>query len=371
MKQALDLASRAMGQTSPNPMVGAVIVKDGRVIGRGYHRCAGAPHAEIEALKDCSDSPEGATVYVNLEPCCHVGRTPPCTRALIEACVARVVFAVQDPNPLMSGKSVGILRNAGIQVTVGVEESRARFLNRAFFHTIQNHRPYVTAKIAMSLDGKIATQTGESQWITSPAAREHGHHLRKLSDAIMVGARTVQADDPRLTVRLPDACDRHPLRVILDSSGTLPLDRKVFSSDLPGRTLVATTPAMRPARREELMRLGVDVMITPEVNGKVDLSDLMVELHAMGIMNLMVEGGATLLGQLLHRGMIQEVWVLIAPRILGGHRAPSPFGDPGVLSLDDAAQLQIYDTIRLDRDVCIKALVTRGQQESALSSPST
>lgn len=367
MEKALELAARAKGRTSPNPMVGAVIVANGREIGAGYHRQAGGPHAEIEALRHCTQSPVGATMYVTLEPCCHHGKTPPCAEALIEAKLARVVYASPDPNPLVDGGGHRRLQAAGIDVRGGVLAEVGNGLNRAFFHYIRAIKPYVTAKFAMSLDGKIATASGESQWISSPASRLRGHQLRNQSDAILVGTNTVLADDPRLTTRLPDTSHvRHPLRVVIDARGRIPLHAQVFNPELPGETVLAHGPHLDVSLRETLTARGIDTLSVPvQPHGGLDLDRLLEALAKRGIMNLMVEGGGTLLGALLMQGLIQEVWGFVCPQLIGGAAAPSPFAGMGFQSLDDAARLENLEVEPMASDYLFRAQVRYPAAERA------
>lgn len=359
MRRALELAQRAEGETHPNPMVGAVLVKDGCVIGEGWHRRAGGPHAEIECLAAATDSPRGATMYVTLEPCCHHGRTPPCSQALIEAGVAEVYYAVADPNPRVDGGGHSQLSQAGIRVTLGPCEPEARALNRDFFTYITQGRPYVVAKYAMSLDGKIATAAGESKWITGPVARQWGHRLRALSDAIVVGMNTVRSDNPQLTTRLegrPEA--RQPLRIVLDSRGSLPLEAQVFNQ-LPGETVLATTVVASASRQADLADRPVTLMpLAADERGRPDVTLLLRRLAAeRQIMRLMVEGGGQVLASFLEAGLVDEVWAFVGARLIGGHAAPGPFGGHGLPILDQAPRLQIEEVVQLDGDILLRAIV--------------
>ncbi len=359
MRHALQLARRAEGETHPNPMVGAVMIKDGRLIGEGWHRRAGGPHAEIECLASATESPRGATMYVTLEPCCHHGLTPPCSEALIEAGIAEVHFAVSDPNPRVDGGGQRQLRQAGIRVSLGPCEQEARALNRDFFTYITQGRPYVVAKYAMSLDGKIATATGESKWITGSAARQWGHRLRAMSDAIVVGMNTVRADNPQLTTRLEDCPDaRHPLRVVLDSRGALPLQAQVFNP-LPGETVLATTMLAASSRQIDLADRPVSLMPLPaDERGRPDVTMLLRRLAAeRQIMRLMVEGGSQVLASFLEAGLVDEVWAFIGARLIGGQAAPGPFGGLGLPLLAQTPRLQIEEMLQLDGDILVRATV--------------
>ena len=354
MARALELAARARGRTSPNPMVGAVLVKDDEIVGEGFHPRAGEPHAEIFALRQAGERARGATLYINLEPCCHYGRTPPCTEALIRAGVAEVHMAMEDPNPLVHGKGRAALEAAGIRTFVGEHESEARQLNEVFIKYITTGRPFVTAKFAMSLDGKIATHTGQSRWITGEAARRRVHELRDVSDAICVGVSTILADDPRLTTRLDKPDVKHPLRVILDSRGRAPLTARVFDPALPGRTVVATTPAMPSTHRAALEAQGVEVwVLPPDDRGCVDLAALLDRLGEREITSLLVEGGGTVLASFFERRLVDKVMAFVAPLIIGGKNAPTPVRGTGASCLADALRLKRVSVERVGEDVLI------------------
>ncbi len=342
MQRALALARQAEGRTSPNPLVGAVIVHNGRVVGEGYHRCAGAPHAEVEALRVAGAMARGATMYVTLEPCAHHGRTPPCTEAIIAAGISKVFYATGDPNPLVNGKGHARLAAAGIAVDCGLCEREARELNRPFFKHVTTGRPLVTAKFAMSLDGKIATRTGDARWISNPASRQRVHHLRNLSDAILVGVGTVLADNPCLTTRLPSSAGvRHPLRIVADSTGRAPLTAAIFDPQLPGHTVLATTTVAPAGYRAELAARGVEVWTLPaDPRGRVSLPALLDAIGQRGLLTLLVEGGSELLGALFAEGLVDRVWVFVAPLIIGGVGAPGPVGQPGAARLAGALRLR-------------------------------
>ncbi len=358
MKRALTLAKRAEGFTRPNPMVGAVIVKDGQIIGEGFHHQAGMPHAEIEALRMAGETARGATMFVSLEPCDHHGKTPPCTAAIIKAGIAEVHYAAQDPNPRVSGAGHRRLDNAGIRVSAGLCKEEATQLNRAFFHTVTTGKSYVIAKFAMSLDGKISTRAGHSQWISGAESRLAGHKLRQFCDAILVGAETVIADDPQLTVRLPDVAPAHPLRVVLDSRGRVPHSAKLFSPDLPGKTLVAATNHMPPYRRMKLEEKGVEVLILPQNDdGRVSLTALPDELGKRGYNCLQIEGGGTVLGAFFDAKLVNEVWAFIAPMVIGGNDAPTAVGGMGVAHLSEALRLENPIVQKLGDDFLIKGQV--------------
>jgi len=363
----MDLARAHLGETSPNPTVGAVLVKDGRIIAEGYHRAAGQPHAEIEALRRAGDAARGATLYVTLEPCNHHGRTPPCSEAIIAAGVARVFYATPDPNPVAGGGAARMAA-AGMDVHRGPGEEEAREINRFFFHYIRVAKPYVIAKFAASLDGKIATRSGDSQWITGPEARQRGHDLRRQVDAILVGAGTAIADDPQLTARFPDGAlaPRQPLRIVLDSRGRTPLTARIFSPELPGRTLVATTAAMPGAHRRALAVRGVEVAVFPaDSAGRVDIPALLTHLGQRQVLSLMVEGGGQVLGSFFEAGSVQEVWAFLAPMIIGGAAAPGPVGGLGIERLSQAAILHQVSIDPVGKDWLLRAKVETSARSSA------
>ncbi|MCL2766590.1 MAG: bifunctional diaminohydroxyphosphoribosylaminopyrimidine deaminase/5-amino-6-(5-phosphoribosylamino)uracil reductase RibD [Peptococcaceae bacterium] len=357
MRIALELAERAQGRTSPNPLVGAVVVKDGRVIGQGYHTMAGAPHAEIVALEEAGDDARGATVYVNLEPCCHRGRTGPCTQALLSAGVSRVVVAMGDPNPLVSGEGLRQLREGGVEVITGVLEEEAIALNEVFIKFITTKRPFVVSKAAMSIDGKIATYTGQSQWITGAAARAYGHQLRDRYDAILVGRGTVLADNPSLTTRLEHGVGRDPVRIILDSGANTSPEAKVISLDSPAPTIIAATTSANSRKISSLERAGAQVLITNE-GSRVELYSLMRKLAGMNITSVLIEGGAQVHGAAFEARIVDKVVWFIAPRIIGGDNAPGPVGGQGSNYLAETPYLDQEKITRLGDDICIESRVT-------------
>lgn len=353
MKLALELAARARGRTSPNPMVGAVVVKEGKIIGQGYHLKAGTPHAEIHALNEAGKAAAGSTLYVTLEPCCHYGRTGPCTGAIINAGVSRVVTAMGDPNPLVAGEGIRLLRSAGIEVTAGVLEEEARVLNEVFVKYITTGRPYVIAKAAVSLDGKIATRSGKSKWITGAEARAYGRQLRDWYDAIMVGIGTVLADDPALTTRLPDGGGRDPVRIILDSRSGIPLNARVLTQESEAPTIIAVTAQAPPEKLEGLRKNGVEALIVNE-GPQVDLAELMRLLGERGITSVLLEGGAMVHGSAFSAQIVDKVAWFIAPKIIGGRDAPGPVGGMGADSPADAAVLERVKISHLGADLLVE-----------------
>jgi len=320
MARALELARRGRNTVSPNPMVGCILVKDQQVLAQGWHQRAGEPHAEVLALRECGTAASGATAYVTLEPCCHVGRTPPCTEALIEAGVKTVYLACLDPNPLVAGKGKQALQAAGIEVKTGLLEAEAQQLNEIFFHYIQKRRPFVLAKWAMSLDGCTTTQPQDSRQISSPESQQHTHELRQQMDAILVGAQTALQDNPQLTARAPAGAAtpvRQPLRVVLSSKGNLPLHLKLFSEDLPGNTLVATTTAADPRWCSALEKQQVEVLrFPPNAAGEVDLVALLDLLGQRAVTSLLVEGGRSVHARFFEQGLVNKLQVYMAPAVI-------------------------------------------------------
>jgi len=358
MQQALELAREGLGFVSPNPLVGCVLVQDGAVVGRGYHQHFGGPHAEVYALQDAGAQARGAVLYVNLEPCSHTGKTPPCVDAVIQAGVSRVVVALRDPNPLVAGAGLARLAAAGIAVTVGVCAAAAHKLNEAFVKYITTRRPFVTLKSAITLDGKIATRTGASQWITGDLARQEGHRLRHAADAILVGIGTVLQDDPQLTTRLPDQQGVNPLRVIVDSTLRVPLQAQVTDVASNRRTLIVTTARAPMAHSEALRTRGVEVVCLPAYDdGRVDLEALCRYLGERGVASVLVEGGATLSATLLRRRLIDKVLLFVAPKIIGGDGI-SVVGPCGVETMEQVIQLRDVVSQRLGNDVLLEAYCT-------------
>lgn len=360
MGRALALAALGEGRTRPNPPVGAVVARDGAVVGEGFHAAAGGPHAEVVALAAAGEAARGATLYVTLEPCAHHGRTPPCTEAILAAGVARVVAAVSDPDPRVAGGGLDALRRAGVAVALGTLAEEAGELIAPFARHAASGRPLVTAKYAMTLDGRIATRTGHARWITGPAARRRAHALRDAADAVLVGAGTVRADDPRLTVRhgVRGRAPRQPLRVVLDGRGGLSASARVFDADLPGRTVLATT-ADPPPHAARLEARGVEVVRLPAAaDGRVDLGALLDWLGARDVMSLLVEGGSAVLGAFFAAGLVDRVVAFVAPKIVGGAGAPGPVGgDGGVRRMPEAVVLGGVRTQRVGDDLMVTGRV--------------
>ncbi len=351
MKRAIALARRGKGRTSPNPLVGAVIVKGGRIIGEGYHQTAGGPHAEINALARTGESAEGATVYVNLEPCCHYGKTPPCVPGLAAAAPARVVIGMMDPNPLVAGRGIEELKALGIETTVGVLEKECRALNEVFLKYITTGLPFVTLKFAQTLDGRIAAQNGDSRWVSSPGARRYVHRLRSLHDGILVGSGTVRQDDPELTVRLVRG--KNPLRIVTASRLSLPREARVLKGQDQAKTLIATTDRAE-GNREALADQGIEILTLPATEeGKVDLFALLQALGKRGISSLLVEGGAGIITSFLAAGLVDRIVAIIAPKILGN--GISAVGNLGMDRMGNALPLQISQVKRIGGDLIVLA----------------
>ena len=360
MARALQLALRGAGHTRPNPMVGAVLVKDGRIIGEGWHKQYGGPHAEVNAFASATEDPEGATLYVSLEPCSHYGKTPPCADLIIRKKVARVVAALEDPNPLVSGRGFRKLRANGIRVTVGVLAEEARHINDVFLTYVTRKRPFVLYKAAMSLDGKIACHTGESQWISSEKSREEVQRLRGILSGIMVGAGTVIADDPRLTCRMEEY--ENPARIIVDGKLRVPVESRIFHE--PGRNIILTTSEASLEKKKALENLGVELIeADSEEPGKVDLKSAMLALGIKGIDGILLEGGPTLAASALEAGIIDAVRFYIAQKIIGGREAPSPFAGTGAAHMNEVVPLTdaVYGTS--GDDLWIQAYIQREKKE--------
>jgi len=353
MERALSLARSALGDVSPNPAVGAVVVLNGSLIAEGYTQPPGSAHAEVVALRQGGEKARGAAMYVTLEPCCHFGRTPPCTQALIESGIAEVHIATLDPNPLVSGRGKTELEAAGVKTYLGEHEEEARQLNEAYIKFMATGLPFVTAKFAMSLDGRIATGDGDSRWISGQGSRERVHQLRQAADAVMVGVNSVLCDDPQLTARGENGQPRgrQPLRVIVDGEARTPATARLFRE--PGRAIVATTAAAPRDKVDELHQVGAEVLRLPARDGLVDLGALMRELGAREITSLLVEGGGTLFGSLFEQELVDKVIAFIAPMIVGGADAKSAVGGKGAGKIAQALRLSRVTVERFGDDVMI------------------
>ena len=363
MRLALRLARKAAGETSPNPMVGAVLVREGQEIGRGWHHRAGLPHAEVEALRNArgrGNNPAGATLYVTLEPCSTHGRTPPCTEAILGAGISRVVVAATDPNPRHSGRGLDLLRDAGLEVVAGIGMSEANQLNRGFNHWIVHKTPWITLKAGMTLDGKIATASGESKWITGPESRKRVMNMRRATDAVLVGIGTVLADNPALTIRQGNRPPSTRRRIILDTQARTPLTCQLTSDPFREKTVVVIGETAPVDRREALSRQ-VQTWIAPVDRGHVDLRWLMTRLGAEGITNLLVEGGGEVHAALISGGLAHQVAFFYAPLILGGQKSIRAVGGDGAGSLAEASRLTHIRTTVLGEDLLLEAMIVPPQ----------
>lgn len=355
MAYAITLAKRGEGHTSPNPMVGAVVVKDNHIIGEGYHQKAGEAHAEVHALKMAGTDAEGATLYVTLEPCTHFGKTPPCVTRVITSGIKRVVVGMIDPNPIVRGKGIALLEEAGIEVVVGVLEEECLLLNEAFITFMEEHTPFVVLKSAMSLDGKIATHTGDSQWITNPAARQDGHHLRAMYDAMLVGVGTVLADDPQLTCRMNQWIDPpQPDVYILDSQGRTPTTAKLWQAK--GRNVYIFVSTECPYERMQAFEdKGATVIVLPRRESGLDLVQALKEIGANQCMSLLVEGGSEVMASFVHQGLFHKVIVYIGDCIIGGAEAKSAVGGTGFARISDVLDVDFHQVEMLDNNIKITA----------------
>ena len=357
MKRALELAEKGKGRTNPNPMVGCVIIKDEQVVGEGYHEFWGGPHAEANALREAGERAEGSTVYVTLEPCSLYGKTPPCADALVKAKVKKVIVAMLDPNPLVAGRGIQILKEAGIEVEVGVMEEEARALNKVFLKYITTKQPYVLMKVGMTLDGKIATYTKDSKWISCKDSLRVVHEIRNEVTGIMVGIGTILADNPLLTTRLEGQKSRSPIRIILDSKGQIPLNANVLQPNPYGKTILATTYKLPEEKRKQLIQLGVDIIQTP--GEQVQFTELIMELGKKNIDYILIEGGSTVNWSALEAGVVDEVMFSIAPKIIGGKEAYTPIGGKGVSYLSQAIEIEELKVRSIGKDLLVYGRVKK------------
>lgn len=362
MREALRLARRGLGRTSPNPAVGALIVKGGKVIASGYHRMAGAPHAEVEALNGVKGSAAGCTLYVTLEPCNHYGRTPPCTEAILKSRIKRVVVGMRDPNPNVSGGGCKALSDEGIEVKTGVLEADCRRLNESYIKFVTSGRPFVILKSAMTMDGWTATHKGYSKWITNDRSRRFVHGLRNGADAVMVGVGTVVADDPKLTVRLKNGHkERGPLRIVLDTHLRTPQQAQILKPESHAETLIVVGPEVASDRVREYEKPGVSTMVCPVKTGRIDLQAMLDILGKLSIVRLLVEGGATLVGSMVRERLIDQFYFFLAPRVLGGEGTPMASG-PGPEKLEDGLRLKDLRVMRFSDDLLIIAYPDYGKE---------
>jgi diaminohydroxyphosphoribosylaminopyrimidine deaminase/5-amino-6-(5-phosphoribosylamino)uracil reductase len=371
MRRAIELAKKGGGYVHPNPLVGCVVVNDGAIIAEGYHEKYGEYHAERNALTRCNTETKGASLYVTLEPCCHYGKTPPCTEIIIEKGIKKVFVGILDPNPLVAGRGVKMLQEAGIEVEVGLCENEIREMNKVFLKYITTKKPYVIMKTAMTLDGKIAAHTGDSKWVTNEESRKMVHELRSELAGVIVGIGTVFADDPMLTCRL-EGNHHQPVRIVVDSNLRIPVDSQLVKTAREYRTIVATTVISTEAERNgeisfncrrfldslrSLEMTGVEVLECQSKNNHVDINDLITKLGSMGIDSLLLEGGGTLNAAFLEAGCVDEVWTFIAPKIIGGEGAKTPVSGKGIDKMSEAINLQNIDIQNINGDILIKGKI--------------
>lgn len=356
MRRAIELAKRGGGFVHPNPLVGCVVVKNGEIIAEGYHERYGGFHAERNALTNCKSNIKDTILYVTLEPCCHYGKTPPCTEIIIEKGIKKVFVGILDPNPLVAGKGIEILKNAGIQVETGICEEEIKELNKVFLKYITTKIPYVIMKTAMTLDGKIATNTGDSKWITNEDSRKIVHQLRSEMAGVVVGIGTAMIDNPMLNCRL-DGIHHQPTRIIVDSNLSISIDNQLVTTAKEYKTIVATTQTHFPEREKKLQEMNVEILHCGEKNGHVDINDMLAKLGAQGIDSLLLEGGGTLNSAFLGAGCVDEVYAFIAPKIVGGKEAPSPVSGTGIEKMSNAIILQNIDTQYINGDILIKGRI--------------
>ncbi len=349
MDMALELARKGLGKVNPNPLVGAVIVKDGRVIAEGWHKECGSLHAETDALASCTEDPADAIMYVTLEPCCHFGKQPPCTSAIIKAGIAKVIIAMTDPNPLVAGRGIKILEENGIEVRTGLFEDRARYLNRVFIKFITERRPWVVMKYAMTMDGHIAAASGDSRWVSCGESRRMVHEMRGRYMGIMAGKGTVETDDPMLNCRTEGM--RQPVRIIADSHASLSCSSAIARTSKEYRTILAHTDAAPAERLDALKSCGVQtVECSHDQDGKVDMLDLTGKLGSMGIDSVLLEGGAGLNWSMVRDGLVDEYYIFVAPGIIGGEQAKCPVGGSGFLKMSDAVRMEVESVTRCGTD---------------------
>ena len=361
MRRALRLAAKGAGNVSPNPMVGAVIVKNGKIIAEGYHRKAGERHAEIAALEKAGRKVVNSTMYVNLEPCTHYGKTPPCVEKIISAGLKRVVIAMKDPNPLVCGKGIKKLKNAGIETEVGLFQEEAESLNEIFIKFIKTGKPFVIVKTAMTLDGKIAAaKQGDSKWISGEKSRKFAHKLRSQVDGILVGINTVVKDDPQLNVRYLRSLHQ-PKRIIVDSRCRIPLDAKVLSEN--GDIIIAVAEGCLPGRMGKLKKIGVEVLVVKGSGARVNLTELMSELGKRNVASILIEGGGEIIAGALSSGIVDKLFFFIAPKLIGGRCAITPVEGKGIARISDAIKVRQMRVRRIGEDILIEGYVKQCLQE--------
>ncbi len=360
MQMALDLAARGTGHTSPNPLVGAVVVKDRKVVGRGWHERFGGPHAEVNALNQAGDKARGAALYVTLEPCNHTGKTPPCTEKILTAGIRRVVVAMRDPNPGVKGGGNDRLRAAGLEVAEGLAEDAARRQNEFFIKHVRTQKPFVILKCAATLDGRIATRTGDARWVSGPESRGFVHDLRHAVDAILVGVGTVKADDPSLTTRLPDRKGCDPKRIILDTRLSIPLKARVLTQSSPSETILVAGPEASPEARHKLTGTGARVLVAPVKDGGIDMAALMATLGREGIASILVEGGSRISGSALQAGIVDKLLLFYAPKLLGGDDGVPICRGQGPERMQDCLNVADVNVHRFGPDIMLEGYLHTG-----------
>ncbi|MFD3155471.1 bifunctional diaminohydroxyphosphoribosylaminopyrimidine deaminase/5-amino-6-(5-phosphoribosylamino)uracil reductase RibD [Haloimpatiens sp. FM7330] len=361
MKRAIQLSKEGIGYTSPNPLVGAVIVKNQKIIGEGYHEFYGGAHAEVNAFNNASTDVKGATMYVTLEPCSHYGKTPPCAKSIVEKGISKVVIGMKDPNPLVSGKGIEILKSNGIEVVTGVLEEEIKKLNEIFIKYIMTNIPFCILKTAMTLDGKICTKTGDSKWISNEKSREYVHKLRHRVSGIMVGIGTVLEDNPSLTTRLQGVKVSDPTRIIVDTSARIPLESKVLNLESKSKTIIATTEMAYKDKLDAIKQKGAEIIITPLKNGKVDLQYLIKELGKRNVDSILLEGGGQLNYSALNEEVVDKVISFISPKIIGGTGSKTPVGGDGKEKIKDAFMLKDIKLIKFNEDIMIEGYLRKGE----------
>lgn len=359
MRRAIELSKKAVGFVNPNPLVGAVIVKDNRIIGEGYHEYFGEEHAEVNAFANATENLEGATMYVTLEPCSHYGKTPPCADAIVRNKISKVVIGMIDPNPIVAGRGIEILRSNGVEVTTGVMDTEIKKINEIFIKYITQKEPFCIMKTAMTLDGKIATATGDSMWISNEKSRAYVHEIRHRVSGIMVGIGTVLKDDPELTTRREGVISKNPIRIIIDSTAKVPLEAKVLKCNEKTKTIIVTTELAKKSKIEAIKQKGAEVIITQSKNKRVDLNYLMRILGDMGIDSILLEGGSTLNYSALEAGVVDKVITFISPKIFGGVSSKTPVGGQGVEYVKDSILLTDTEVTRFNEDIMVEGYVRK------------
>jgi diaminohydroxyphosphoribosylaminopyrimidine deaminase/5-amino-6-(5-phosphoribosylamino)uracil reductase len=369
MEMALELAIRGKGKVNPNPLVGAVVVKNGRIIGKGWHGYYGGPHAEVEAIRDCNESIEGATMYVNMEPCSHYGKTPPCVKAIIEAGIKHVVIGMEDPNPMVAGKGIEFLKLNGVRVARNIMHDEAIKLNEMFVRHVSTGLPFCTMKTAMTMDGKIATATGSSKWITGSESRNRVQQLRFDHTAILVGVGTVVKDDPRLTLRAEEKRGNPYIRIIVDSRLRIPIESGVLHQEKNDgmRTIILTTENCSKEKKRKIEELGVEIVVIENFNGRVDLKKAFKVIGEMGIDSVLLEGGAELNYSALSSGLVDKVVAFIAPKIFGGREAKTPVGGDGITDIKRSIRLSNPSVKIFGSDICLESYVEKEEAEKTCS----